>query len=338
MKIEGFAKVEWIDVSVQLFSYQLERFISYIVFKADQSNVKNSPTAVNKNGKTQNEKIKFRGHEDYMNTTTYLIGGPDALATTELAPGSYQYDFQSVLPSLLPTSFEAKHGAIRYNINVILERPWKNNLTFKSGFTVLKHLDLNYENPALKIPTKMEEQKSFYCGFCKTNPIYLAASIPMSGYVSGQSILVSIQINNQSSIDVESLKVSLIEIIFYNSQVPEKRTKNETITISEINCGKVNKKCSTTFDQTLNIPALPPSNMNYCRILNVAYEVWVVAKMSGFHSDSTIKIPITLGTIPLNLATPIPSAPPTIANLSPLPIANVINQHTSMTYTNEIRK
>lgn len=282
--------------------------------------------------------MKFSAREDYMNTTTYLIGGPEG-NPIEMAPGSYQYDFTSVLPSLLPTSFEATYGAIRYMITVILERPWKNNLTFNVGFTVLKHLDLNYENPALKIPTKMETQKSFYCGFCKTNPIFLIASVPMSGFVSGQNILVSIQINNQSSIDVSQLKVSLMKIISYTSQLPEKRTKIETLTITEIKCGKVQKKSATTFDQNIQIPTLPPSNTNYCRFLNVSYEVRVEALMSGFHSDLIVKIPITLGTIPLNFSNPIPSAPPTIANLSPLPIANVINQHTSMNYANyEIRK
>lgn len=241
-----------------------------------------------------------------------------------MSPGAYQYNFQAVLPPLLPTSFEAKHGSIRYLINVVVDRPWKFDLTYKVAFTVLKQLDLNYENPALKIPTKMEIMKTFYCGFCKTSPLFLAASIPMSGFVAGQGVIISVEINNESSIDVENLKISLKKIIFYNSQTPAKRTKEEILNEVEIKCGGVQKRNRKNFDQQLIIPPIPPSNMNYCRILNVAYEIHVTAKVSGAHQNLTVKLPITIGTVPLqapmqNLAINHPSAP----QLTPSPTGNL---------------
>lgn len=268
-----------------------------------------------------------------MNVTTYLIGGPEG-NPIEIAPGSYQYNFQTALPAMLPTSFEAKHGSIRYIINVVVERPWKSNITYKVGFTVLKHLDLNYENPALKIPTKMEDQKSFYCGICRTNPLLLMASIPMSGYVSGQTIPVSIHINNQSSIDVDQLLVALVKIVCYNSQLPEKKTKDESEVVTEVKCGKVHKGSTTKFDQRLNIPALPPSNLTYCRILNVSYEVHVTAKMTGFHASPVIKIPLTLGTVPLNVVQPVVVS--TVANPVPITDTIVVSQHAVKSF--EIRE
>lgn len=202
---------------------------------------------------------------------------------------------------MLPTSFEAKHGSIRYVVNVVIDRPWKFDLTYKNAFTVLKQLDLNYENPALKIPTKMEVIKTFYCGFCKTAPLFLAASVPMSGYVSGQTINVSIEINNQSRIEVEDVKVSLKKLISYNSQTPRKHTKEEILSETEIRCGKVQKQSKAKLDQKILIPPVPPSNLNYCRVLNVAYEIHVTAKAGGVHKNPTIKIPLTIGTVPLNI-------------------------------------
>lgn len=82
---------------------------------------------------------------------------------------------------MLPTSFEAKYGYIRYTAKVALERPWKFDLTYRVGFTVLKQQDLNYENPALRIPTKIEEVKTYCCGICTMAPLYIAASTPMTG-------------------------------------------------------------------------------------------------------------------------------------------------------------
>lgn len=222
----------------------------------------------------------------------------------EIEAGFYQFNFQAILPPLLPTSFEAKHGSIRYLINVVIDRPWKFDLTYKVAFTVLKQLDLNYENPALKVPTKMEVFKTFYCGFCKTAPLYIAASIPMSGYVAGQLVNVSIEINNESSIDVEDIKVTLKKFIFYNSQTPSKKTKEEVLTEAEIRSGGVLKRNKGKFDQKLLIPPVPPSNMNYCRILNVSYEVHVTAKIAGIHKNPVIRLPITIGTVPLNVPAP----------------------------------
>lgn len=307
-------------------------------FQTDSSKKHYRKTQIENNNETAKDKEKdftvvYSGREDYMNVTTYLIGGPEA-NPQEIAPGQYQYNFQAVLPALLPTSFEAKHGSIRYIINVVVERPWKSNITYKVGFTVLKHLDLNYENPALKIPTKMEDQMSFYCGICRTNPLLLMASIPMSGYVSGQVILVSVQINNQSSIDVDQLTVSLVKIVFYNSQVPEKKTKVESETVTEMKCGKVQKRCATKFEQRLNTPALPPSNLTYCRILNVSYEVHVTAKMSGFHSNPVIKIPVTIGTVPLNIVQQV--AISTTSN--PLLLSDTIMVSQQAVPSNEIRE
>lgn len=209
-----------------------------------------------------------------------------------------------MLPPLLPTSFEAKHGSIRYLINVVIDRPWKFDLTYKNAFTVLKQLDLNYENPALKIPTKMEIVKTFYCFLCKSKPLYMAASIPVSGYVCGQNIVVSIEMNNESNINVDDVKISLKKIIYYNSQRPTTKTKTEVLSEAELRCGAVGATNKIKFEQKLIIPPVPPSNMNYCRILNVTYEVHVTAKVSGMHTNPVIKLPITIGTVPLITSMP----------------------------------
>lgn len=263
----------------------------------------------------------------------------------EIEPGTYQYNFQAALPALLPTSFEAKHGSIRYLITVVIDRPWKFDLTYKVAFTVLKQLDLNYENPALKIPTKMEIIKTFYCGFCKTAPLCLAASIPMSGFVPGQNVSVSVDINNESRIDIDDIKISLKKIIFYNSQTPSRKTKEEILTEAEIRYGGIQKRGRGSFEQNLVIPAVPPSNLNYCRVLNVSYEVHVTAKISGIHKNPVIKLPITIGTVPLNVTIPqnlqfaiqYPSAPshtpsPTGQNL----FADAISQPNGAAMTNSL--
>lgn len=217
----------------------------------------------------------------------------------DLSPGHYRYNFQVLLPTSLPTSCEAPYGAIRYLVSVVLDRPYKFDLTYKVAFTVIKQLDLNYENPSLRLPLKMETMKTFCCAFCRSRPLFLAASIPMGGYVPGQAINVNVEINNESNVDIDDVKVSLKKIIRYNAQIPSTMTKEDVITEVEVHSGGIKRRSKDTFNQQLFIPAVPPSNANYCRVLNVSYEVQVKCKVSGLSQGPVVKLPIIIGTVPI---------------------------------------
>lgn len=122
------------------------------------------------------------------------------------------YNFSCTLPPLLPTSFEGRYGHIRYTICVTLERPWKFDQTYRVGFTVLKAIDLNYDTPALRMPCQMDMMKNFCCGPCRSGPFSMSASIPLSGYVPGQLIVVVANISNGTNIRVEEVKFSLKKV------------------------------------------------------------------------------------------------------------------------------
>jgi hypothetical protein len=190
------------------------------------------------------------------------------------------------------------------------------------AFTVIKQLDLNYENPTLSIPLKMEFSKTFYCWCCKTKPVFVAASIPVAGYVPGQTINVSIDINNESSVDFEDVKISLKKYIRYNSQVPTMKTLEEILTETEIRHGQMQKKSKKNFIQPLVIPPVPPTNTSYCRVLNVTYEVHVKCKGPTFSTDPLIRLPITIGTIPFNNPhlPGVPYGAPTAPTMTPSPV------------------
>lgn len=206
----------------------------------------------------------------------------------EILPGIHTYNFQTVLPANLPTSFEAKSGFIRYTVRVALERPWKFDLTYKMGFTILKQHDLNYETPTLRIPTKQEESKAYLCGFCRTNSIYLSSQLDITGFVPGQAAKVIVEINNPTSFEVEDVKVSLKKFISYKSQTPKYHQKTDENTEQEIHCGKIAPNFSTRFTQNLFIPPVPPSSSTgICRVLNVSYEVQAIAQVSLEFSEGS---------------------------------------------------
>uniref|UniRef100_A0A1L8DK69 Putative arrestin domain-containing protein 3 n=1 Tax=Nyssomyia neivai TaxID=330878 RepID=A0A1L8DK69_9DIPT len=244
--------------------------------------------------------VVYQGREDYLASLTDLVGRSQDGSTIELAPGMHSYRFTCDLPHQLPTSFEGSKGYIRYFVIIALERPWKFDQKFKVAFTVLKQFDLNFDSPILRLPCQVSMDRSFCCGPCKTGPISIIAHTSQSGYVPGQTINVFAEIANASTVKVDEIRFSLKKIIRYTSQTPRPKTKEETLTITEARISGLKKKeQSGKFEQHLQIPPLPPTSLSLCRIITVSYEVKIEAKVSGAHLNPVLKIPVTLGTVPL---------------------------------------
>lgn len=203
-----------------------------------------------------------------------------------------------MLPAQIPTSFESKYGYIRYQLKIELERPWKFDIKFNFAFTVIKSLDLNYESPALRSPLRNEISKTFFLGF-GSKILFIQAEIPISGFVSGQSVMIAIKINNETNVDVEEIKVCLKQIILYNSQTPRRKTRERIETAAEVRHAGIAAKSKGFVNSQLTIPPIPPTNVAFCRILQISYIINIVAKVGGIHRSPNLGLPITIGTVPL---------------------------------------
>lgn len=49
------------------------------------------------------------------------------------------------------------------------------------------------------------------------------------------------------------------------------------------------------------VPHIPSSNKTYCAIIEISYELKIVAKISGLHTSPMVKFPIIVGTIPIEV-------------------------------------
>uniref|UniRef100_A0A336MDB3 CSON015362 protein n=1 Tax=Culicoides sonorensis TaxID=179676 RepID=A0A336MDB3_CULSO len=251
------------------------------------------------NGKNHTRMVNFHGREDYLNSTTYLIGSPNA-NQIEILPGVHTYNFACLLPVNLPSSFEGPYGHIRYTVKVTFVQPWKFDQTYKIGFTVLKQLDLNYDNPDLRLPVHAETIKHFCCWPCKTGPLILTVTLPIAGFVPGQTIPISLVIDNQSRETVEEVTFKLKKIVKCFSQTPRVNSREEKGVIVMKRSGGVEKYQKKRYQHSLLIPALPPTNMNMCKIIQISYVLKIKPKVSGMHKESKLSVPIVIGTVPLS--------------------------------------
>lgn len=61
-----------------------------------------------------------------------------------LSAGEHSFPFEFRLPEEnLPTTFEGKHGHVKYWLKAILDRPWKEDRTVVEAFTVLESVDVS---------------------------------------------------------------------------------------------------------------------------------------------------------------------------------------------------
>ncbi|XP_058825941.1 arrestin domain-containing protein 3-like [Topomyia yanbarensis] len=287
-------------------------------------------TGTGKNRRT----IHYHGRQDYMHSTTYLTGSKEG-NTIELLPGIHTYRFSCVLPPNLVTSLEAEHGHVRYTVKVILERSWKLDHSYKVAFTVLRHVNLNDEYD-VRLPIKMDKAKTFCCGPCSSDPMHISAQVPISGYVPGQTIAVKIDVNNQSQKNLDEISTKLIRIVSFISQTPYCKVKDVPSIIAERRCAGVNRLSEASYEQHLLVPPLPPSSRT-CQVLTINYCIEVEGKIRGLAINPKIKIPITLGTIPLSM-----NAIPTLANTmniviqQQLPNMSMNNSNPNPTFPTEL--
>lgn len=119
-------------------------------------------------------------------------------------------------------------------------------------------------------------EKSFCCFCCKSGPLTVVANLPVTGYVSGQSIPIMAECDNASNVKVNSLKFELKKVIRFYTNTPRRETKRDKVTIASISVGPVEAHTTQSWQQKLDIPPLPPSNLVNCGLIDLDYDLEVV--------------------------------------------------------------
>ncbi|KAH8304954.1 hypothetical protein KR018_011662 [Drosophila ironensis] len=273
------------------------------------------PVAI-QNPKKRSKRL-YSGREDYIASTTYLMGSEQSTPFV-MDAGTYTYSFACPIPSHCPSSFEGAFGHIRYLAKVTFLKPGASNRTHNVGFTVLKLLDLNQESKMLREPAS-NEAVEYFC-LMHTKPVELKVTLQQQGYVPGQFMLVHAQVRNDSSSDCRKLVIMLHLRATYTADTPSLRTCSEKIMLVKRECGPVPRHGQRSYTETLRIPATAPTCEHLSKVVRVSYEVRVVALMNWLMSNPRVVVPVTIGNVPLTTAVGGPDFLP--VNASSMNIAN----------------
>lgn len=121
-------------------------------------------------------------------------------------------------------------------------------------------------------------EKSFCCFCCRSGPLSVITTVPVTGYVSGQTIPITCECDNASNVGITSVKFILRKRVTFQVNQPRAEKKQSKITIAELGIGPVAGGETRTFTQQLEIPALPPTNLLNCGIISLDYDLHVSLK------------------------------------------------------------
>ncbi|XP_034752910.1 arrestin domain-containing protein 3b [Etheostoma cragini] len=243
---------------------------------------------------TQNytEEVEYLHHYDT------LIGDERGKEAPGTSPCPHQYSHVvSYSNRALATSFEGKHGSVRYWVKAELHRPWLLPVKVKKEFIVFEHIDIN--TALLLAPQAGSKEKTLCCWFCASGPISLSAKIERKGYTPGESIQIFAEVENCSS------RVVVPKAALYQTQTFFAKGKGKQIQqlVSNLRADALPQGKSQSWEgKVLKIPPVSPSILD-CPIIRVEYALVVYVDVPG-GLDLSLSLPLVIGTIPLHACTP----------------------------------
>ncbi|KAF5906651.1 arrestin domain-containing protein 3-like, partial [Clarias magur] len=218
----------------------------------------------------------YSAYERYFKLKQYFMQDPSKKGTDEpgviltcgeiynnvVKPGRHVYPFSFQLPhGNFPASFQAYHGWVKYTLEVTLDRSWRMDKNDKKEITFIPRMcGVNLMNPQTGCIDK--KMKLFTSG-----SISVKSTINQLGYMIGDIIKVSSEIDNSSSRDLK-LKYKLEQIQACYAQGHSKISQQ---TIFKVVGDPVSAGSKQIVASDLTLPTDVAISVTSCNILKVDY-------------------------------------------------------------------
>ena len=239
----------------------------------------------------EEEEEEYRSSEQYLDQTVTLHPGPG------LPAGSHLLPFSLRLPPGLPSSFTAQHGRVAYHLTADLVRDEEDILSVREEIRLSGLLDLNLE-PEARLPGSSSRQKNLGCFCWRSGGISASLQTARTGYVSGEVVQFQAELENNSSSDLDSVILSLVEEVTFKTRGGERREEREVARLRWRE--KLLARSGEDWEGSLALPSLPPSGLaGHCSIIDLQYRLELQLNPGGHSSSLVVSLPIMLGTRPL---------------------------------------
>uniref|UniRef100_A0A914W3L5 Arrestin C-terminal-like domain-containing protein n=1 Tax=Plectus sambesii TaxID=2011161 RepID=A0A914W3L5_9BILA len=227
-----------------------------------------------------------------------------------LQKGQHKMHFEFCVPEFgIPTSYDAKHAAgyIRYYVKASVMEWGQVKHSRKGFFTVVRSLDLNTIPRALGTATQSAER-----AVSKLNVLCMGSATPgrvsglltmqKCGYVPGEQLRISVEVDNQSDRSVKHVQASLMQHTTCYADQPEYKMKSSSFIVASTGMQqkKIVRRQAILFEPILYVPAVVPTFTIDC-CMEVSYSVKVEVSFDRRESSPIfiVEIPVVIGTVPV---------------------------------------
>jgi Arrestin (or S-antigen), C-terminal domain/Arrestin (or S-antigen), N-terminal domain len=248
---------------------------------------------------------EFTAEQEFFVQEKNLIGSKGA-EPTEIKPGTFIFEFEHRLPRNIPYSVEGVYGYVKYFVMGTLDLPWEmNDRSVIKTFELKRYEDLNYmsgmREPREVITRKEIDSPSWIFWKGATGHVTMKGSINQCGYAPGEKIAVDVELNNQSTVDIESVSISLQNVANYVCQTPWTRLEKSTqLKMSEVIAQGVKAGYTAKIKEQLLVPAATTlTSVMYCNVYQITYNVQVSIKFRRWNNNVSLNIPVYIGSVGL---------------------------------------
>lgn len=240
----------------------------------------------------------YTNYEQYLNIASTVYGkapgqpGPNPV----LSAGEHSFPFEFRLPEEnLPTTFEGKHGHVKYWLKAILDRKWKEDITVIEAFTVTEKIDVN-QSGFLR-PSQIQEDRNLGCLCCTSGPLNVTVRTDRGAYCEGELMTVTVYANNQTSYRILGVEIELIQDTLYIASGGKTTLTSEVLaTVTKAGKPAPNPEGNDFFEMVpVLIPSLTPT-MKSCRWIKITYQVKFTLLLRGT-VNFRVYIPVTIGSM-----------------------------------------
>lgn len=251
------------------------------------------------NNKSTSVSVSYRGEHELINDKIVLLYQHGN--KIDVPAGEHIYPFTYTLPLDLPSTYKTTShiGKITYVIKGYVDIPFKFDYKAETEINIVEILDLN-QLPNLLMPVNIEKQKSLGCLCWRSGPIDMSLNIPYTGFVPGQSIPITLEIENLSRTSIEAVKFNIHQMINFYSTSPRRKGRPEANKITSTTDSGVGAHGKRFYELNLQIPSsFAPLNLKKCTIIDVKYTLNVTVVIPGMHRNLNASVDIEIGNVAL---------------------------------------
>ncbi|CAG0920472.1 unnamed protein product [Notodromas monacha] len=218
-------------------------------------------------------------------------------ATGSSLSSRQSFDFSINLPPDLPPSFKGTYGSISYSIAAKLKRPMlKFDKEARETLIIVPLCSMAHLRELME-PVKLQKDKQLEVLFWKKGHIHATVNLPRRVHVLGETIPITAEIHNQSSVVVKKTDAKLIQTVTFHCSG---RKKEETSNVVRIKRGNVLPGTIFQWNNvSMVIPkSIPPSDFGpRCRLFQAQHKFQFTVVPTGLHFSLDLVTDVKLGSV-----------------------------------------